>query len=383
MNKTPFSMLREHITYRIALSLVLALTFSLSLGVLQLAQAQGPIIRVTVSGNPAQDGRDWANATTLTQALAIASPGDEIWVATGIYTPGTTVTDTFNLAPGVALYGGFAATETIRLERNWEANPTILSGDIDGDDVTTAGVVLTTTDIVGDNSYHVLFADGTLGTPITETTVLDGLIITAGQANGNDDLSRRGGGLYCAGNGAGNECSPTFRNIIFSGNLVSNTVGITLTGGGAIYSTGSDGGTVNPIFNNVTFSGNSASNTAFSVTEGGAIFNDSTNGGTSNLTFQNVTFSDNSTTGGGGAISNSFGDNNILTLSNITFTNNSASYGGAIYNLGGFTNTLTLTDVTFTNNSSSDGDGGAIANSLGDNGTLTLTDVSFSNNSAN
>ena len=50
--------------------------------------------------------------------------------------------------------------------------------------------MLTTTHIVGDNSYHVVMADGT-STPITGTTLLDGFTITAGQANG--DLIRLSG----------------------------------------------------------------------------------------------------------------------------------------------------------------------------------------------
>ncbi|MFN8465853.1 MAG: hypothetical protein U0X20_09895 [Caldilineaceae bacterium] len=40
--------------------------------------------------------------------------GTEVWVAQGVYTPGITYTATFSIPAGVAIYGGFAATETER-----------------------------------------------------------------------------------------------------------------------------------------------------------------------------------------------------------------------------------------------------------------------------
>ena len=129
---------------------------------------------VTKTGN-GSDGKSWANAFTRVQdALGAAKNGDEIWVASGIYTPGNTVSDTFLLKIGVELYGGFAATETERTQRDWENNLTILSGDIDGDDKNSSGLVITPTNIIGDNSYHVITADGTQGSPVTDKTILDG-----------------------------------------------------------------------------------------------------------------------------------------------------------------------------------------------------------------
>ena len=71
-------------------------------------------IHVTTSGAGSMDGSDWDNATTLQDALQNrAGDGDEIWVASGVYTPGVNITDTFSLPPGVAVYGGFAATEIL------------------------------------------------------------------------------------------------------------------------------------------------------------------------------------------------------------------------------------------------------------------------------
>ena len=72
------------------------------------------------------DGLSWATAFTHVQdALALVTRGDEIWVAEGTYYPdegaGQSDNDrsaTFQLVSNVGVYGGFAATETMRSERN-------------------------------------------------------------------------------------------------------------------------------------------------------------------------------------------------------------------------------------------------------------------------
>ena len=41
--------------------------------------------------------------------------------------------------------------------RDWVTNVTVLSGDVDNNDITDAnGVITTTTNIQGDNAYHVV-----------------------------------------------------------------------------------------------------------------------------------------------------------------------------------------------------------------------------------
>ena len=137
--------------------------------------------------------QSWANACTLQTALTSAVSGDEIWVAAGTYKP-TTGTDrsaTFQLKNGVAIYGGFAGTETARDQRNPVANLTILSGDIDNNDSQTP-IITDLTTVTGNttNSYHVV-------TGATGAT-LDGFTITAGNANVNDVFVPTGTAAGCS-----------------------------------------------------------------------------------------------------------------------------------------------------------------------------------------
>ena len=98
------------------------------------------------------DGRAWEMAVeTVQDALDISkSGGCEIWVAQGTYLPTFSVdaaaprTATFHMIAGVDMYGGFTGNEVHRTDRNFELNPTILSGDI--------GI----TGDISDNVYHVV-----------------------------------------------------------------------------------------------------------------------------------------------------------------------------------------------------------------------------------
>jgi hypothetical protein len=260
------------------------------------------IIHVTLSGfTDLACGDSWGNACGLQYALTtVAAPGDELWVARGVYTP-TTGTDrsvSFQLRDGIALYGGFAMTETEREQRDWTTNITTLSGDI-GASGNNA-----------DNSYHVVNGSG-----VAQTTVLDGFTVTQGQANGSEygsSFENSGGGMYNNGG------SPTVRNTLFSANSA--------TYGGGMYN--EFGG--NPTLTDVTFEANSTS------LNGGGMENER-----SSPTLTNVTFSANSAGGLGGGIIN-FG--NSPTLTNVTFNANSAKYGGG--EMYSFKSNATLTNVT-------------------------------------
>ena len=58
---------------------------------------------------------------TISGGLATATNGSEIWVAGGANNP---YDESVSLKSGVSIYGGFAGTETVREERDWENNVT-------------------------------------------------------------------------------------------------------------------------------------------------------------------------------------------------------------------------------------------------------------------
>src|SRR4029079_7726331 len=98
----------------------------------------------------------------------------------GVYVPGALPNNSIALKAGVAIYGGFAGTETDLSQRDWEAHPSVLSGDIDHNDLNkdSRGVITDTANITGTNSRIIVSASASV-TPITSTTRLDGFIINA------------------------------------------------------------------------------------------------------------------------------------------------------------------------------------------------------------
>lgn len=134
-----------------------------------------PRLFVAAGARAGGDGSSWANALPrLETALARASDGSEIWIAQGVYrptTPGGDRTAAFRLVSGVALYGGFAGDETALSQRDPRAHPTVLSGDLNGDD----GDDFANT---AENSYQVVVAVDVVDAR------LDGLTIRGGRADG-------------------------------------------------------------------------------------------------------------------------------------------------------------------------------------------------------
>ena len=280
------------------------------------------------------DGSSWADAyNDLQDGLAAAAADTEIWVADGIYYPAQWTFNAkgdpvppdpavaFELIDGVALYGGFAGNEGARDQRDWRANVTVLSGDVDFNDTTDAnGVVTDTAGIVGSNAYHVVD-----GSSADSSAVLDGFTITAGSADGGG-TSGNGAGMYI------NSGSSTLRNLVFSGNLASGN-------GGGMYNLQGD-----PTLSSVVFAGNHANSM------GGGLFNFE-----GDITLINTSFVGNSAGSGGGGAYSSDGS---LSLTNGVFSSNSANVGGGLYNLR---NDATLTNVTFSSNVGTVHGGGILA----------------------
>jgi hypothetical protein len=271
-------------------------------------------IYVDADATGADDGSSWANAFKFLQdALAVASRGDQIWVAQGIYRPdrGKRNTpldkrETFTLKTGVALYGGFPRGGG-RLENGNPATyQTILSGDLKGNDVeANAPKELFSHSSRSDNSIHVITAGGT-----DETTVLDGFVITAGNTQsaerGYSSMESKpgiellqGGGLYCKLG------SPTVSNCIFKLNSAAF--------GGAVYFWRG-----NPELSNCKFIDN------FAEDSGAGIYLSECN-----PTIVNCVFTKNSAVEKGGAIYNEFNKANVI---NCTITKNFAYAGGGVYN---------------------------------------------------
>jgi len=212
------------------------------------------------------------------------------------------------MRPGLGVYGGFNGSETQLSQRDPRRNRTILSGDIN------------VANDNSDNSYHVVTFDATMGpAAIPRHTLLDGFVITAGNANGATAPANCGGGLLC--NGSGSTCNPTLSNLYFVGNTTSNS-------GGAVcnYANGNghpNPGTSSPLITNSTFVDNSSANV------GGAIANVGLVAGDASPMLINDTFAGNSAVGGGAMYNQSaFGGNSSPSLCNVTFTANTASFSG-------------------------------------------------------
>jgi len=281
------------------------------------------IIHVKMGGSTSTGcGSTWTNACELRTALVDASAGDEIWVAAGTYNPGTNREDSFHLKSGVAIYGGFAGMETAREQRDWQSNPTVLSGDI--------GVTVWN----GDNSYHVVTGNG-----VDATAILDGFTITEGNADGPSSDYFRGGGMY------NDDGSPSLVNVTFNLNHA--------TEGGGMYN--DDG---SPSLVNVTFSLNDAR-------EGGGIYNV-----VGSPYLANVTFSSNSAQDFGGGMFNSGGSPSLV---NVIFIGNSANDGGGLYTGG----SPSLTNVIFNGNQAIIYGGGML-----NGGSPSLVNVTFSSNNS-
>jgi predicted outer membrane repeat protein len=269
------------------------------------------VVYVNAAATGSNTGSSWKDAFTSLQTALQNTGAGQVWVARGTYTPGS---DPLALKNNVAIYGGFAGSETSLAGRNWEINATILDGE---------------------HSNQVVVSENT-----DATAVLDGFTVQNGHA-------REGGGLYNNGG------SPTLRNLVIANNAAPK--------GGGMYSAAGS-----PRLDNITFTGNLAVGD-----DGGGFYND-----TGSPVLNNVSFGDavrqlegNTAKGSGGGMYSSSGD---FSLTDVAFYGNVADLtGGGLY-VGG-QGSRTLDTVRFYSNHAQQGGGGLYNAS----GSLTITGASF------
>ncbi len=367
----------ECFIFSFSLVAALSLFFGYVFFHIRTVSAQNKIIYVDVDATGDNDGSSWENAfTDLQSALDVASVGQEIWVAEGVYYPTREVDfdrsggsdpqeATFQIPSGVGVYGNFAGTETQRSQRDWSSHFTVLSGDIDQDDDILPG---------RGNAYHVVYFDS-----VSSRTVLDGFSIRGGNADGSYP-HERGAGIYNDGRYDQSGSNPTISNCVihannaggFGGGMfndghqgVSNPTirGSVISGnsaamaGGGVYNSGWGYGTSNPMFVYVTLRGNSTGG------DGAGIFNDGSQKGESNPKFFNCFIEENEADGDGSGVFNSGWDDgasNPILANCVISANRAGWFGGGMVNDGrdGGESSPRILNVTISGNMAGSAGGG-------------------------
>lgn len=156
------------------------------------------------------NGTTWAKAyKELRDGLAAAWAGDEVRVAEGTYTPSPgSRAASFALTGGVRVKGGYAGNGHPNPDaRDVSAYPTVLGGDLMGDDLW--GILNR-----DDNSYHVVTSSASSPAP-----VLDGFTLAAGQADGTYPHQYGGGLFVTGGNPVLIDCTLRGNAAVFGGAL--------------------------------------------------------------------------------------------------------------------------------------------------------------------
>lgn len=205
----------------------------------------GRIRYVKVGGTG--DGTSWDNASgdlqKMIDELAAVDASGEVWVAAGEYRPTTQIIDgvqyaaSFRMRDGINVYGGFAGTETAKADRlkgdmPWiYTNETILLGaDYENGSATWANKQWNVTS----SSRHVVwFAPMSGEEDFKYTTVLDGVTIKGGAANGGEGLADfatdKGGGVYMGLNA-------TLQNSVITENTAEDNGGGVFVNAGRVVS---------------------------------------------------------------------------------------------------------------------------------------------------
>ncbi|SDH05554.1 T9SS type A sorting domain-containing protein [Winogradskyella thalassocola] len=309
-----------------------------------------PLSRVYVDVNAIglNNGSSWANAyTNLKTALANNTNTPDFWVTGGIYIPGSLRTDSFSLFENQKIYGGFNGTETDISQRNITANPTILSGDVNGNDANTFNA---TDPNRSENSYRIIDING-------DNVVIDGFEITSANANSSVESEKEGSGISV--NGA---YTVNIENCQFTKHTLSRA---------GIVRCIDNSGNVNLNIQNTIFKDNQS---VFATCYYGR-----SNNGTINLNLEGTLFTNNTATTNSGAsllwLRQDLSGTQNLQVINSTFTNNTLTSGTPVITYLTNVPSVEIYNSIFWNNTNSSG---AIVDAL-----QTGTTGSLSNNISN
>lgn len=337
------------------------------------------VVYVNSAAMGANNGTSWADAySELDSAFVNAPSGAAIWIAAGTYT--TPADRSFIIEQEQTVLGGFAGTETSADEADPDKNVTILSGDVNGNDV--VGVY----DSLGyEDNNRVLFVNDTAAVSRYVVT-LDGFTV----ANGGievDATSFANGGAGIRSyarldasrlNFVGNR-GPVGSAVMlaFASSAGSRFDDITVGGNftGAFRTIYLDG-TSDIVWSNSTFAG-----LGMDVGQVSGIFQFQT---CNDVTVSDCTFSEiAAVAGAGSALRFSASDN--VEVTNCTFSNMRSTAGAVFISGGSSSMDLTAEDHIFTNCTFTNcdvigtGRGGALYVSSG-NATFTDCDIDGSNN---
>lgn len=187
----------------------------------------GRIRYVKVGGTG--DGSSWDKASgdlqKMIDELATVNAPGEVWVAAGTYRPTTQIIEgvqyaaSFRMRDGINVYGGFAGSETSKAGRTkgtmpWiYSNKTVLMG-ADYDDNSAEWIENSSQwNVISSTRHVVWFAPMSGEVKFKYTTVLDGVTIKGGAANGGEGLADfatdKGGGVYMGLNAILQNCIVT------------------------------------------------------------------------------------------------------------------------------------------------------------------------------
>ena len=290
----------------------------------------GRIRYVMETAQGSGDGTSWANASgdlqkMIDELAAVDAPG-EVWVAAGTYRPTTQIIEgvqyaaSFRMRDGIDVYGGFAGGEISKADRKkgsmpWiYTNETFLLGADYEDSSATWGN--DQWNVISSTRHVVWFAPMSGEDNFKSVTILDGVTIKGGAANGGEGLADfatdKGGGVYMGLNAILQNC------IVTENTAKGDGGGVYANGDGAdASSANANGGRVVGclVYNNS------------SVEDGGGVFVEN-----AGLVLRSM-ITNNSATNGAGVYLDKNAENHpeYLILSTSVVSNNTATGNGAVY----------------------------------------------------